>query len=312
MTDLVVALGASIIAFFSAFGIRWAKHRIDRRPVLARLGQATPLDASAKERQPLLAGLADRFEKTSSGRRLKDRAEERLPSALFSDYLALMAIGTIGGAVAGSFLFAGGPPVVLSALAGPFLAENLASRIAARRSIKLEQELPEALALQAAALRAGRSTLGSLRSMAAELSGRLKDEIEQAVREIDLGGPLEGALEDLVKRSRSRDIEMWVTAMLVHRQTGGNLATVVDSLSGRVRERAHMRAELLALTAQGRLSGIVIAIAPVAFFVLLSVTAREQMRFLYSTSLGLTLLIIGLAMEGLGFLWISRILKVKS
>lgn len=309
MTDLLVAAGAGICVAMLVRALRMVKARGSRSKVLTRLGVAVSNDDEAKqERSPLLAGIAARLE----GTRLHRMASERHPALLFSDYLALLLIGAIGGGIAGSILFGSAMTTVIAACLGPPAADRIALQMASRRSQKLEQQLPEALALQAAALRAGRSTLGSLRSVGSDVSGKLKEEIERVIRQVDLGGSLDQALEGLVRRSRSKDVEIWVTAMLVHRQTGGNLATVIDSLSERVRERAHMRAELRALTAQGRLSGIVIAIAPIAFFLVLSVTAREQMRVIYSTSLGLTLLIIGLSMEALGFLWIRRILRVKA
>ena len=309
MMDLMVAAGAGLCVVMAVRALRVIKVRGTRSNVLSKLGVAgSKSDQENPERSPLLAGLAARLD----GTRLHRMASERHPALLFSDYLALLFIGVIGGGVAGSILFGGGMTTLLAASLGPLAADRIALQMASRRSQKLEQQLPEALALQAAALRAGRSTLGSLRSVGSDVSGKLRDEVERVIRQVDLGGSLDQALERLVRRSRSKDVEIWVTAMLVHKQTGGNLATVIDSLSERVRERAHMRAELRALTAQGRLSGIVIAIAPIAFFLVLSVTAREQMRVIYSTSLGLTLLIVGLSMEALGFLWIRRILRVKA
>lgn len=309
MMDLLIAAGAGLCVAMAMRTLRVVRVRGIRSKALTRLGVAVSKNDEPKaERSPLLAGLAGRLE----GTRLHKMASDRHPSLLFSDYLALLLIGAVGGGIAASILFGGGMTTLIAACLGAPAADRIALQLASRRSQKLEQQLPEALALQAAALRAGRSTLGSLRSVASDVSGKLKEEVERVIRQVDLGGSLDQALEGFVRRARSKDVEIWVTAMLVHKQTGGNLATVIDSLSQRVRERAHMRAELRALTAQGRLSGIVIAIAPIAFFLVLSVTAREQMRIIYSTSLGLTLLIIGLSMEALGFLWIRRILRVKA
>jgi tight adherence protein B len=308
VTDLLTAAAAGLWMLAMVKGLKLINVRRARTKALSKLGVAAAKREGKPERSPLLSGLAGRLE----GSRLSRLAAERHPAMLFSDYLALLLIGAIGGGIAGSILFGWGMTTALAIFLGPPAADRVAMQLASRRSLKLEQQLPEALSLQAAALRAGRSTPGSLRSVAADVTGKLKEELERVIREVDLGGSIEQSLDALVKRSRSKDVEIWVTAMLVHRQTGGNLATVIDSLSERVRERAHMRAELRALTAQGRLSGIVIAVAPIAFFFVLSVTAKEQMQLIYSTPLGLTLLVVGLSMEALGFLWISRILKVKS
>ncbi len=147
--------------------------------------------------------------------------------------------------------------------------------------------------------------------MAAQTGAPLGHELAETVRAIDLGVPIERALDELTQRSGSRDVELWVTAMQVHRATGGNLTSIVTSLAAQIKERAEMRAEIRALTAQGRLSGMVVAAAPIAFFLLLSVTAKEQMAVLYSTPTGLMLLAAGIALEAAGFLWIRWILRIK-
>lgn len=308
MIDVLIASTAGLWILAVGKALLSARARRVGTKAVARLGVTLSNDKPKGEKTPLLAGLAGHFE----GTRFSRYAAERHPSMLLSDYMAVLLIGAIGGGIVGALVFGWGPPALLAIAGGPVVADRVALQLASRRSLKLEQQLPEALALQAAALRAGRSTLGSLRSVASDVKGKLKEELERTLRQVDLGRSLDGGLESLVRRSGSRDVEIWVTAMLVHRQTGGNLATVVDSLSERVRERSHMRAELRALTAQGRLSGIVIAVAPIAFFLVLSISAREQMRILYSTPVGLTLLLVGLSMEALGFLWIRHILRIKA
>jgi tight adherence protein B len=129
--------------------------------------------------------------------------------------------------------------------------------------------------------------------------------------EVDFGRPLEQALERFATRIPSKDIDMWVTAMLVHRQTGGNLAGVMDASAQRVSQRLQLRSEIKAMTAQGRLSGLVVAIAPLLFFFLLSIGSREQMEFLFTSALGLTILIAGLAMNVVGMLWIRHALRIR-
>jgi tight adherence protein B len=150
-----------------------------------------------------------------------------------------------------------------------------------------------------------------LRVLGDELREPLQEEIADALAEIDLGNSLEEALGSLSERCASRDIELWVTAMLVHRHTGGNLAAVIESLAGRVAQRLQLRGEIRAMTAQGRLSGLVVALAPLAFLLLLSVGSREQMQVLYATPLGWGILAAGLVLNGLGLVWIRWILRIK-
>ncbi|MGH2667654.1 MAG: type II secretion system F family protein, partial [bacterium] len=220
--------------------------------------------------------------------------------------------GVAGGAVAGLAVFGRGPLALACALGGPPLVDRLLVRWQGRRGLRLDRQLPEALELQASALRAGHSLVGSLRTLALELHPPLAAEIGRAAAEIDLGGPVDQALGGLSERIGSRDAGLWVTAMLVHRQTGGNLAALIDGLAGRVRERFRMRAELQALTAQGRLSGAIVALAPLAFFAFLSVASRDQMRVVFGRPVGMAVLVVGLAMELAGFAWIRSILRVRA
>lgn len=291
-----------------------AKGRAESRAVVARLqGGGDEFEKPPQgERRSLLAGAAAVMRKTPVGKRLHAYAAKAHPSVEFSDLIAWTISAFIAGGLAGFFFFGGAAPTLLFAIAGPPALDRLMVGMGRRRTARLEEALPDALAVQASALRAGRSLLGSLRSVAGEASPPLGPEVAAAVAEIDVGVGVERALSNLAARSASKDAELWVTAMLVQRVTGGDLALVLDRLASRVRQRLHVKDELRALTAQGRLSGTVVAAAPLAFFLLLSVSAREQMRVLYSTPLGITILALGLALEALGLVWIRRILRVRT
>jgi tight adherence protein B len=312
VTDILVAIGAGLAVSSGLVLMVSSRRRYGATVVLARLGTSTKPPHSRRERKVLLEGLAARAAATRLGARLHSHAVRAHPQIPFSDFIALGLCGVIAGTLAGLVVFGGGPLVIASAVAGPVAMDRLLVRFSGRRAGKVEHQLPDALLLQASALRAGHSTTRSLGEIARELPGPLGVEIAQTVREVGLGRSLDHALDQLAARVGSRDIQLWVTAMLVHRQTGGNLAAIVESISARIRERAHMRAELRTLTAQGRLSGIVVGVAPLAFFLLLSMTSRQQMRFLYSTSVGLLLLGMGLALQIAGFLWIRWILRIKT
>lgn len=305
-----MAFTSSVAVLGFTIGITKIKSRREISAALHRLGHQ--LQPSTKtERKSILAGVADRLAATLPGHRLSAYASKAHPSIPFHDVVAFALIGLIGGGLVGSLVFGGGPLVLVSAVAGAPIIDRIGVKLGGRRTSRLEQQLPEALSLQSSALKAGHSTTRSLRAVAKQCGPPLSDEVQRAIREVDIGVPLEAALADLSARSSSRDVELWVTAMQVHRITGGNLAAILESLAKQVRERSQMRSEIRALTAQGRLSGLVVALAPIAFFVLLSVTSKEQMQVLYSTSVGLLLLSVGISMEIAGFFWIRQILKIK-
>ncbi len=276
-----------------------------------RLGARPGTGKSSSDRRPLLAGLALPLAGTGAGRRLAEYARANHPGLPFSDFLAWGMAASIAGALTGTLLFRGFLPGAVFAVAAPLLVERAFLHVHGRRNTRMERQLPEALALQAAALRAGHSLTRSLRVLTDKLGPPLHEELHTTVAEIDLGAPPDEALGRLAARSSSKDVELWVTAMLVHRQTGGSLSTVLDSLAAKVSERIQLRGEIKALTAQGRLSGLVVAVAPLGFLMLLSWGSPEQMRILYSTPRGWAILAGGLVLNGLGLVWIRWILRIR-
>lgn len=314
LTDLLAATAAAVMVAIGLVGFWLARRKSDATRTLSRLGSKKSLEESIKpnrQRRVLLARLAERIRATPGGERFAQYVDRVHPHLEFSDAIAITGAAIFGGFLAGSLLFGRGMPVFVLAAVAPIIVDRVLVRAGGRRAARIEQQMPEALSLQASALRAGNSTVRSLKILGAEIPEPLGDEVRQTVRGIDLGGSFEQALERLSSRVASKDVELWVTAMHVHRVTGGNLATILDSLAGRVRERAHIRAEIRALTAQGRLSGLVVAVAPLAFFVLLSATSREQMQILYTTPTGMVLLVAGLGLIAAGFAWIRWLLRIR-
>ena len=310
--DLLIAFVLVGSVLVSIAGLRNMRGRRETAAVMERLGAAPDvLPQPARERRALFEGVAKRFARTSLGGRVNAYAAANHAHTSFSDFIVIMTSSLIAGFMLGSLVFGRGPLVLLAAVAGPVAVDRVMIRRHGRRTARIEQQLPQALHLQASALRAGHSLVRSLRVVATEVKLPLADEVAALVREIDLGEQLETALRNFGDRNSSRDIDLWLTALQVHRMTGGNLATTIDSLASRLRERSNLRGELRSLTAQGRLSGIVVAFAPLVFFVFLSATSREQMQILYTTPLGLTLLFAGMTMEAVGFVWIRTILRTR-
>jgi tight adherence protein B len=309
--DVVVAIlaGAALLGVFAA---RRSSHHARRSArLLQRLEVQPPGPARRAPGGPLLEGWAVKVAGTKRGARLQARAESRHPGVPFSDVMALGLATGLGGGLFGLFFFDGMLAAAGTALAAPWAADRFFHRLHGNRAARIEKQLSEALALQANVLRAGQSLSRSLRILAEETRAPMKEELERMLAEVELGRPMEESLERFSARIPSRDVDMWVTAMLVHRQTGGNLAGVMDLSAQRVSQRLQLRSEIRAMTAQGRLSGIVVAVAPLAFFFLLSMGSREQMEFLFSSALGLTILISGLLMNVAGMIWIRHALRVR-
>jgi tight adherence protein B len=185
-----------------------------------------------------------------------------------------------------------------------------AGRAERRRLAAVERQLAEVLALQASALRAGHSVAGSLAAVAGEAGPPIGPELARCAAALGLGTPLGDALQRLERRCGPA-AGPWVAALLAGSATGGDLARALESLAGRARARARLRGEVRALTAQGRLSGTVVSLAPVGFLALMGLASRGQAAALYGSAGGRAALLAGALLDLAGLLWIRRIVRIE-
>ncbi len=183
--------------------------------------------------------------------------------------------------------------------------------MAGRRQSALQSQLADALGMIAEAVRAGHTFLQGVKMVAREMRAPISVEMQQILDSIQLGRTVEAALEEFADRNSSYDIGIAVTAIGVQREVGGNLTETLDRIAETVRERERVRGEVSALTAQGKLSGLVISLIPVALLLLMSMLNPDYMGALTGTGPGRILL--GVASGGwlLGFLMIGKITNVR-
>lgn len=219
-------------------------------------------------------------------------------------------VGAIVGVVAGGSalgLTLAGPVGAVAGGAGGWLTvRGLARRRLAREALADDEAFADVVDAVATASRAGLSLRQALAESATEATPSLRRRIEGALARIEVGEPLGRALAPLA--AGSRDASLLVGVLAIHARVGGELPSVLDRVADLISERTRARRRLSALTAQGRASGAVLAVLPVAFVGLLSGTGGGGLGAFYRTTLGAGLLAAGLALEGLGFLWIRRIL----
>jgi tight adherence protein B len=221
-------------------------------------------------------------------------------------YVAAHASGALLAAAVGFRL--AGPVGALGAAAGMTVSiESWLSRRRARDRSRADEQLREAVMALAAGTRAGLSLRRSLAEAVRDAEPPLRDVLEAALRRVEVGDPLEDALEELDRGSS--DARLLVTLLAVHRRTGGDLPSLLDEVADILGRRTESRRQARALSAQGRASGAVLAVLPVAFVGLLSGTSGRGLGSFYRTASGSILLLAGLALQGLGFLWLRRITK---
>ncbi len=181
-----------------------------------------------------------------------------------------------------------------------------------KKRIKLlNDQLGDAIVLVSNSLKAGYSFFQAIDTVSTEMSGSIAEEFGQVKKEINLGFTTEQALENLIKRVDSDDLELMVTAVLIQRQVGGNLAEILDNISGTIRDRVKILGEVKTLTAQGRMSGMIIAFLPPVMGALLFLINPQYIILLFNNTLGLIMVGISVLMELIGIFFISKIVKIE-
>ncbi len=202
----------------------------------------------------------------------------------------------------------------LAALLGlfvPVVAQQIIKFMAGRQRRAFSEQLPDNLAVLASAMRAGQTFIGALRAVLEDAPEPSRRELGRAVLDEQIGAPLSEALGHVTERMRSEDFQHVTIVASLQRETGGNTAEVIDMVANTVRERMEIRRMVRGLTAQGRLSGGVLSLLPVALLILISVVNPSYVHPLFHTTDGLIGLGIGLGLVVCGGLAIRKIVDIK-
>ncbi len=203
---------------------------------------------------------------------------------------------------------------VLSLLAGllagsiPFIFLKLKKR---QRMKKFERQFPEALDLMARSLRAGHAFTGGLQMVAQEFDDPMGSEFLRVMNEINYGSPMDQALKNLANRIDVKDLTFFTVSVIVQRETGGNLAAILESIARLVRERFKLQGKIRALSAEGKLSAIILLCLPFFVALVLFVINPKYLSVLQNDPIGKMLVIAALCMMGFGIVMTKKIIDVK-
>jgi tight adherence protein B len=305
-----------IVAFQAAAA--WREWRI-RRDALGSLsdreaapetphGRTSVVRSGAEEEGGLLGLLGDRVPQLWDLHHLL--AQSALPWTL-EGFLARSAgsaalFGTVGAMAFGGRL-AGLVGIVIGASA-PTLYVRWKKN---RRIQQLEAQLPDTIDLIARAVRAGHPLSEGLRMASEEGSDPLATEFRITFEEQRFGLPFEEALMGLGDRVELVDVRILITAILVQREVGGNLSEILEQIAETMRARFNLKRQVRVYTAQGRMSGYTLAALPIVVGVVISLINPSYMQTLFQESLGKALLTSAAVLQGIGFLWIRRIVDVR-
>jgi tight adherence protein B len=180
-----------------------------------------------------------------------------------------------------------------------------------RQRRAFDEQLPENLQVVASAMRAGHTFIGALGVVAEDAPEPSRRELRRVLSDEALGVPLIDALNSVTARMKSSDFEHVALVATLQRETGGNTAEVIDTVTETIRERLELRRLVSALTAQGRLAGIVVSSLPVALLLFISLVNPNYIHPLFHKTAGIIALCVGAVMLGTGALIIRRIVDIK-
>jgi Flp pilus assembly protein TadB len=246
----------------------------------------------------------------------EDRLAERLDMAGIARKPAEWALlgGCLGIVIAAvlslvtSYVLLG---VLVGALVGWLAMRLTLSMRIVRRRAAFSDQLPDMLQLIASALQSGFSLPQALDAVVREDSQPIAGEFSRALAEARLGGRLEDGLEAVATRMNSDDLHWTVLAIRIQEGVGGNLAEVLLTIAGTIRERGYLRRQVRALSAEGRLSAYVLIALPLVVGAWLFIGSKGYMRPLYTTHLGEFLLLIASVLVVVGTLWMRKMIKIE-
>ena len=180
-----------------------------------------------------------------------------------------------------------------------------------RRRKKFMNQLGDMLTMVANALRAGFSFMQAFELISREMDAPMGREVQLVVNEVNLGNTLESALDNMQRRVASPDFELVVTAVLIQRQVGGDLASILDTISETIAERVRMRREVMTLTAQGRASALVVSCIPIGLAAAVSILNPNYLKPLIETELGRMFIVAAVILQLIGFIVIHRIVDIE-
>jgi tight adherence protein B len=243
-----------------------------------------------------------------------DRLDAQLEAAGLGMRSGEFVIGTVVAAVLGALVGAallGSPLMALGVGAlcagGPWFALKFSLK---RRAEKLREQLPDVLTIMASSLRAGHSFMQALDTVAKEVAAPANGEFQRVVAEVRLGRPAEDSLGALAERVGSPDFKWAVLAVNIQREVGGNLAEILDTVADTLRERATLRRQISVLTAEGRLSAWVLGLMPFGIMAYMLLGSRAYISVLFTTAIGIGLLIVGGLFLLTGMLWMRKIVDI--
>ncbi|WP_228720870.1 type II secretion system F family protein [Arthrobacter sp. 260] len=249
------------------------------------------------KRRNLMGGIAAKIE----GAGLKIRP---------ADFVVLTGSGTVLAACVGLIL-AGPFFAILLAIAAPVLVKVGLGVLTSRRQKQFAEQLDDTLQLLAGGLRAGHSLLRAIDAVSADSEAPTTEEFTRIINETRLGRDLGDALDDAADRMQSEDFSWVAQAIAIHREVGGNLATVLDQVGQTIRERNQIRRQVDTLSAEGKLSAYILMALPFAMGAILIVVSPGYMDPMFQHPIGYVIMGVSVILLLVGGVWMKKVVSFK-
>lgn len=321
ISDEAIFVGMIFIASFllmqsfivPAFGEnRQARKRLKKRleSVTATAERGDPVSLLRRKRLGELSGL-ERAMQSLPGMDALERLIEQAGRQTLAYRLVLRSVtlAAIAGLLVNAWMSAALMALMVAAVAGalPYLG---LLRARAKRLEKFEEQLPEALVVMSRALRAGHPFVDAMNLVAEEMPDPIGPEFRLVFTEINYGGDARNALNGLLGRIGSVTVMVFVTSVLIQKETGGNLAELLESLAQVIRDRFRFHRKLRTLSAEGRLAAWILSLLPFAMAALLSVISPGFLPMLTENPAGRQMVVAAFVMTVGGILWMRRIVRI--
>ena len=308
MTRILVVIACVVASYFIFYIIAMARTK-ERRAMDQRvqnLFDITPEESAARR--------SKREKNKLRPRRLEQIADELYVAGVALRAEEFITIWALTGAVIPAIaLFLGASTSICIGLviiggAAPISWVTLKRN---KRLALFGAQLSDALTIICNALRVGQSFQTAMKSVADEMEEPISREFMRVYRETQYGMPLETSLARLVSRTKNSDLDLVCSAVVIQRQIGGNLAVILENISGTINQRIQLRGEVKTMTSAGRLSGYIVGALPVLIIVFLMFLNPNYIDMFFTTSSGRMMLVVCVVMEAIGFSIVQKIVNIK-
>ncbi len=312
----IVIVLAVVILFWGLARAGATDRTIEERLEEVTSGVAEPIDMLEGRKQKKPSPLAAGVDRAIAGRGFADKIATQLARADVKltpgEYIILTITSILGFFLIGYLLFHRSVVMGIGAAVFGFYVPSIYLKIQQRRRLHaFNNQLGDAINLLANSLRSGYSLLQSMETVSRELPSPIAEEFARVVREIGLGLSSEQAMNNMLRRIQSDDLDLMITAINVQHEVGGNLAEILEIIGFTIRERVRIKGEIRVLTAQGMISGYIISFLPIILGLILYAMNPDYIAAMFEQVCGWIMIVVAVTGIITGFIAIQKIVRIE-